>query len=448
MKIFALVGRPNVGKSTLFNKLAKKRIAIVDRQPGVTRDRNTAVVDYEGYRFILIDTGGFEPDSQEVILQKMREQSQLAVEEADGIVFLADRTFGWTPQDRDIYDYLRRSEKPVYFAVNKVDSRRHLSEIAEFYESGAETVFPISGEHSRGIASLLEAMEEDFKEIRPEEREREERNVLSLAIVGRQNVGKSSIVNQFIGTGRQIVDETPGTTRDPVDNYIRYNGQEVRLIDTAGLKKKSRVSFVVDKYSMIAAIRSIERADVVLLTIDATEGVVEQDARIAGYVLERGKAMIIAVNKWDIVEKDSTTLERMRKRIKERLAFVDFAPVVFVSAKTGRRIPVLLEKTGDVYRQYAKRIQTADLNRIVHSVTSRHTPPSKGGRSTKIFYATQVATHPPSFVIKTNNPRGIGVSYQRFVTGQLRRCFDFEGTPIRLFWRENSSKNPRGGANP
>ncbi|NQU63206.1 MAG: ribosome biogenesis GTPase Der, partial [SAR324 cluster bacterium] len=280
MKIFALVGKPNVGKSTFFNRLAKKRLAIVNETPGVTRDRNMSMIDYKGFQFLLIDTGGFEPASREIIPQKMKEQSQLAVEEADGIIFLLDKYSGWTHQDRDIYDFLRRSTKPVYFAVNKIDHTSHEQEVAEFYESGAEEIFAISSEHGVGIQHLLESMAKDFPEITENGlRETPETDILSISLVGRPNAGKSSLVNQFIGQNKQIVDETPGTTRDPVDNYFRFKNQELRLIDTAGIKRKGRVSMLIDKYSMIAALRSIERSDVALLIIDATEGVVEQDAR-------------------------------------------------------------------------------------------------------------------------------------------------------------------------
>ena len=442
MRVFALVGKPNVGKSTLFNKLARRRIAIVNEQPGVTRDRNTAVINYRGYHFMLVDTGGFDPDSKEVITQKMKEQSRLAVEEADGIIFLLDKYLGWTPQDQDIYNYLRRSKKPIYFTVNKIDNQKHLDEISEFYESGAERIFPISGEHNRGINTLLEAMGEDFEEIRSENEAKKADDILSIAIVGRQNAGKSSIVNHLLGETKQLVDNAPGTTRDPVDNFCKHYGQTFRLIDTAGIKRKSRVSLIIDKYSIIAAIKSIERADVVLLIIDATEVVVEQDARIAGYVLERGKSMIIVVNKWDLVKKDSKTLGRIRGKIKDQLSFVSYAPIIFVSAKTGQRVSTILEKVKTVYQQYSKRIRTADINRIVQTIVSRHTPPSRGHRKTKIFYAAQVAVCPPSFAIMTNNPDGINLSYQRVVTNQFRHYFGFTGTPIKIFWREKSKKSP------
>lgn len=442
MKTFALVGKPNVGKSTLFNRLAKKRLAIVNEQPGITRDRNMAIIDYRGYQFILMDTGGFEPKTAEIIPSKMREQSQLAIEEADGIIFLTDKSTGWTSQDQDIYDLLRRSEKPVYLTVNKIDSDKHEAEIAEFYESGAAEIHSLSAEHGRGVDGLLETLARDFPEI-TSDREKSARadDELSIAIVGRPNAGKSSLINQFLGQTKQIVHDEPGTTRDPIDNYITHFGQTIRLIDTAGIRRKSRVSFVVDKYSMIAALKSIERSQVVLLMIDATEGVVEQDARIAGHILERNRSLIIVVNKWDLVKKDGKTMDAMTTEIRDKLRFLDFAPIIFVSAKTGKRVPGILEKVKEVYGQYTKRIQTADLNRILQSITVRHTPPNAGRRITKLYYATQVSTRPPTFVIATNNPKAINNSYQRYIISQFRYHFGFDGTPIRVLWRDRSKKH-------
>lgn len=442
MKLFALVGKPNVGKSTLFNRLARKRLAIVDEKPGITRDRNTALVDYKGHRFILMDTGGFEPGVKEGIPQKMREQSQLAVEEADAIIFMLDRLSGWTIQDQGIFSFLRNSTKPVYFVVNKVDGETHEADTAEFFESGVDEIFSVSAAHGRGVMELLERMSEQFPEIINDSNGRADDDMMSISIVGRPNVGKSSLINYFLGEAKQIVHDAPGTTRDPVDNICKYHGNTIRLIDTAGIRKKSRVSQRVDKYSMIAAIKSIERSDVVLLIIDATVGVVEQDARIAGYILERGKALVIIVNKWDLVpDKDSNTLEIMRQNIRDKLEFLNFAPIIFVSAKSGKRVPSILQKSLEVYEQYTKRIQTADVNKILESITARHTPPSKGKRKTRIYYGTQVAVKPPGFVFTSNNPDAINTSYQRFVVNQLRHFIGFEGTPIRVFWRDKSKKN-------
>jgi len=442
MKVFALVGKPNVGKSTLFNRLAKKKLAIVHEQPGVTRDRNMAMIDYKGYRFLLIDTGGFEPDSKEVIPQKMREQSQLAVEEADGIIFMTDKSSGWTPQDQGIFEYLRRSQKPVYFTVNKMDSDKHEASKAEFYESGVSEIFAISSAHGRGIKELLQAVALDFPDISDRSDDAvSDDEMMSIAIVGRPNAGKSSLVNQFIGENKQIVHESPGTTRDPVDHFYKYHGHTFRLIDTAGIRKKSRVSFVIDKYSMVAALKSIERANLVLLVIDATEGVVDQDARIASHIVERGKALILIVNKWDLIDKDSNTMKKTRESLDEKLAFVSFAPSLFVSAKTGQRIHTIMEKVLQIQDEYQKRIQTSDLNQILQSILARHQPPSVGRKRVKLFYSTQVATRPPTFIVTSNHPQSIRKSYHRFLMSQFRHFFGFEGTPIRIFWRDkNKSK--------
>ncbi|MCG8333102.1 MAG: ribosome biogenesis GTPase Der [Proteobacteria bacterium] len=440
MKVFALVGKPNVGKSTLFNRLAGKRLAIVNEQPGVTRDRNTAIIDYKGFGFILIDTGGFEPDSKEIIPQKMKEQSQLAVEEAEGIIFLLDKHSGWTPQDQSIFDFLRRSKKPVYFVVNKIDSSKHEQDVAEFYESGSSEVHAVSAEHGLGVLSLLERINEDFPEIRKPDQEDSDDSQTNIAIVGRPNAGKSSLVNQFLGKDKQIVHDEPGTTRDPVDNYIKHFGKTYRLIDTAGIRKKGRVSQLIDKYSMIGALKSIERSDVVLLVIDATQGVVEQDAKIAGYILDRGKGIVLVVNKWDLIEKDGKTLEQMKADIRDKLRFLEFAPILFVSAKTGQRFGKILETVQEVFSQFTKRIQTSDLNKIMESITARHTPPTKAGKATKIFYSTQVSTRPPTFIVTSNNPKAINLSYKRYMAAQFRYYFGFEGTPIRILWRDRNKR--------
>lgn len=441
MKIFALVGKPNVGKSTLFNRLVGKRLAIVNELPGVTRDRNTSVVKYKGFSFILIDTGGFEPETKEIIPKKMKEQSQLAVEEADGIIFMLDKYSGWTPQDQSIFDFLRRSKKPTYFAVNKIDDPKHEQAIAEFYESGSPEIFSISSEHGVGVSDLLEAMRNDFPEISDDfEGDRSDDEITSVAIVGRPNAGKSSLVNQFLGQTKQIVHDEPGTTRDPVDNFCKHFGKTYRLIDTAGIRKKSRVSFLIDRYSMVAALKSIERSDVVLLMIDATEGIVEQDARIAGYVLDRGKGLILVVNKWDLVEKDGKTMNQMKTDIRDKLRFLEFAPLIFISAKTGQRVGKVFDLVNEVNSECMKRIQTSDLNDIMQTITARHTPPVKGGKATKIFYSTQVSTRPPCFVITTNNPKAINTSYRRYIVSQFRHYFGFQGTPIRILWRDKTKK--------
>lgn len=444
MKVFAIVGKPNVGKSTFFNRLVRKRLAIVHDEPGVTRDRNLSIVDYKGYHFIIIDTGGFDLDVKEVIPQKMREQAHLAIEEADGIIFFTDRTLGWTLKDSQVLDILRRSEKPLYFVVNKVDSPNHEVDLPEFYESGVEKLFAISAAHGRGVSDLLEEMAKDFPTIIEEDSNTPEKEQISIAIVGRPNAGKSSLTNALLGETKQIVDSTPGTTRDSVDSFCKYHGKKLKIIDTAGIRQKSRVSYRVDQYSMVAAIKSIERCDVVLLVIDATEGVVEQDARIAGYVLDRGKSIIIIYNKWDLVSKDNKTLEKTKQEIRDQLAFLSFAPILFISAQTGKRVSNIFDQVMETYAQYTKRIQTSDLNQILQSIILRHSPPSKGKRRTKLYYTAQVSSAPPSFIITSNNPAAINTSYQRFMNNQFRHFFGFEGTPIRIFWRDKKQSNNAG----
>ncbi|OGG96020.1 MAG: ribosome biogenesis GTPase Der [Candidatus Lambdaproteobacteria bacterium RIFOXYD2_FULL_50_16] len=439
MKLIALVGKPNVGKSTLFNRLVGRRQAIVGAEPGVTRDRNISLVQKKGLRYLLMDTGGFEPEAEEGIETKMREQSRLAVEEAEIILFVLDRQSGLTEQDREIYQYLRSSQKPLYLLVNKTDGDSHEADLGEFYELGAADLFAVSGEHGRGLGDLLERLAEDHPDlIFEEDEDARPEEIMSIALLGRPNAGKSSLANAILGENRLIVHHEAGTTRDPVDQEFRFQGNNLRLIDTAGLKRKARVSQQVDHYSMVGSIRSIERCDIGLLVIDATAGVVEQDARIAGYIVERGRGLVVVVNKWDLIEKDSKTLKKMEQEIRDQLNFIDWAPILFVSALNNQRVPKLLEKALEVYEQYCKRVKTADLNRILEEVTLRHNPPGKRGRRTKIYYGTQVSIRPPSFVFHTNDPTSINQSYHRFMSNQLRQYFGFEGTPIHLFWRDRS----------
>jgi len=439
MKLFALVGKPNVGKSTLFNRLAQRQIAIVNDKAGTTRDRNLTLVDYKGMHFYLVDTGGFEPESKEVIPAKMREQSRLAVEEADAVIFMLDYQSGLTPQDIEVYDYLRRSKKPVYVAINKVDGDNHENNLGEFWEAGFEQLFPLSGAHGRGVMGLLEAMAEQFPEIQEESTEHEE-GVISIAIVGRPNAGKSSLTNYLIGEEKQIVHDEAGTTRDPIDCEFMYQKQRIRLIDTAGIRKKSKVSQLVDHYSMVGAVRSVDRADLALLVIDAADGVVEQDARIAGLVLDRGKALVLVVNKWDLVAKDSRTLDQVKEEIYYQLPFASHCPVVFVSAKTGQRVPQVLDQALLVDQENQKRIQTADLNRVLEVVTARHQPPTRQGRPNRIFYAAQVAIRPPSFTVHCSNPDAIPEDYKRFLLNQFRHHFGFQGCSLQIFWRSRKKK--------
>ena len=443
MTVIAIVGRPNVGKSTLFNRFARKRAAIVTNQPGVTRDRNIIFVDYKGYAFTLIDTGGFEPGTKEILPKKMREQSQLAIEEADGIIFLLDREQGWNSQDAEIYEYLRKSNKCVYFTVNKVDSPKHELDLADFYASGVETIFSVSAEHALGVNHLLESISKDFPDL-VQEKEKSNEAILSVAIVGRPNAGKSSLVNCFLGENRHLVDAVAGTTRDPIDSILTCFGRKIRLIDTAGMRKKSKVSQKIETYSVVASLKSIERADVVLLIMDVHERAVDQDAKICNYITERGKAVILIANKWDLVKKDSNTLKKVREEIRTKLHFMEYSPILFVSAKSGQRLAKILEKVLKVYENYAKRFATSDVNRVLETILVRHQPPLRGGRKVKIFYASQVSSKPPTFVLKTNAPEKIPDSYKLFMENQFRHYFKLEGTPLRFYWRKRDSHSGRG----
>jgi len=439
MKLIALVGKPNVGKSTLFNRLVGRRQAIVVPVAGLTRDRNIAQVERRGYRYLLMDTGGFEPEVKEGIRAKMKEQSQLAVEEADIILFVLDRLSGLTEQDKEIYHYLVQSGKPVYLVVNKVDGETHEAGTGEFYELGAKEIFTVSAEHGRGVNDLFDRLVEDHPDLAGDPAEEEEERI-SIALLGRPNAGKSSLANAFLGHNKQIVDDEPGTTRDPVDNDFTFYGQKLKLIDTAGLKRKARVSLQVDHYSMVGAIRSIERCDVGILVIDATAGVVEQDARIGGYIEEAGKGVVIVVNKWDLVAKDSKTMHKMEEEIRAELQFLSFAPILFVSAKEGQRVPKVLEAAIRVFESCRKRVKTADCNKVLAEITVRHSPPGKAGRKTRLYYASQVSIRPPTFVVHTNDPDTIVESYRRYMVQQLRHYFGFEGTPIRVLWRDKNKK--------
>jgi len=442
--MIALVGKPNVGKSTLFNRLVGRRQAIVGAQPGLTRDRNLATVERRGFRYLLMDTGGFEPEVTEGIPAKMKEQSRLAVEEADVILFILDRQSGLTEQDREIYRYLAQSGKSVYVVVNKVDGDNHESMIGEFYELGAEEVFAVSAEHGRGVGDLLDTVALKHPDIEAEKEEKSD-ELLSIALLGRPNAGKSSLSNAFLGENKQIVDATPGTTRDPIDNDFQFHGEKIRLIDTAGLKRKARVSQQVDHYSMVGSIRSIERCDVGILVIDGTIGVVDQDARIGGYIDDAGKGVVIVVNKWDLVDKDSRTMKAMEQSIREKLEFLAYAPILFVSAVTGQRTPKVLEAAQKVFEQCKRRVSTSDFNRVLSEVTLRHSPPGKGARKTRLYYGSQVSTRPPTFVIHTNDPGALLESYKRFLAKQLRQYFGFDGTPLKIFWRDkNKSKLEEG----
>ncbi|KAA0895254.1 ribosome biogenesis GTPase Der [Oryzomonas rubra] len=430
--IVAIVGRPNVGKSTLFNRLLGHRRAIVDDLPGVTRDRNYATITRFDKPFILIDTGGFEPVTEDRLLQQMREQSSLAMEEADVIIFMMDARSGLTPADIEVATMLRRVKKPIFYVVNKVDGEKLENESAEFYSLGIERLHTISAEHNRGVIDLMEDLLDVFPEADagiPDD------EITRIAVVGRPNVGKSSLVNRLLGFERMVANPTAGTTRDSVDTLFTCNKKNYLLIDTAGIRRKGKTTEKLEKYSVVDSLRSIERADVVLVVLDAEEGVTEQDERIAGYVHEAGRGCVFVVNKWDTLEKDNSTLGVYVDKVRTGFKYLAYAPIVFVSAKTGQRISKIMTTVDEVMGQYIHRVTTSDLNRVFSEATDAHHAPLAHGRRVKFYFATQVATRPPSFVIFTNQPDSIHFSYERYLVNRFREAFGFDGVPIRLIFR-------------
>lgn len=430
--LVALVGRPNVGKSTLFNRLIGHRRAIVDDTPGVTRDRNYALINRFDKPFILIDTGGFEPVTEDRLLQQMREQSSLAMEEADVIIFMMDARAGLTPADTEVAEMLRRVDKPVLYAINKVDGEKLENESAEFYSLGVESLYTISAEHNRGVYDLVEKLMELLPTDSTSETTEE---ITRIAVVGRPNVGKSSLVNRLLGFERMVANPTAGTTRDSVDTFFLCNRKPYLLIDTAGIRRKGKTTEKLEKYSVVDALRSIERADVVLVVLDALEGITEQDERIAGYVHEAGKCCIFVVNKWDVVPKDNSTFGIFLDKVRTGFKYLSYAPIVFVSAKTGQRIGKIMNSVDEVMEQYCRRVSTSDLNRVFSEATSTHHAPLAHGKRVKFYFTTQVATRPPTFVIFTNQPDSIHFSYERYLINQFREAFGFNGTPLRLIFR-------------
>ena len=430
----AIVGRPNVGKSTLFNVIAGDSIAIVKDTPGVTRDRIYADCSWLNYNFTLIDTGGIEPDSSDVILSQMRDQAQIAIDTADVIIFLVDVRQGLTDADGKVADMLRRSQKPVVLCVNKVDSFKKMeADVYEFYNLGIGDPIPVSASNHQGVGDLLEAVSNHFKK---DGSESDDDDRPRIAIVGRPNVGKSSIVNRLVGEKRVIVSDIAGTTRDAIDTPLKRNGREYILIDTAGLRRKSKIHEDLERYSIIRTVTAVERADVVVMVIDAAEGVAEQDAKIAGIAHERGKGVIIAVNKWDAVEKDDKTIYKMTEKIKQTLAYMPYAEFVFISAKTGQRLDKLFELIDMIIENQSMRIATGVLNEILAEAVAMQQPPSDKGRRLKVFYMTQISVKPPTFVVFVNDKKLMHYSYTRYIENQIRNAFGFRGTPLRFIIRE------------
>ena len=436
--VVAVVGRPNVGKSTLFNVLAGDMISIVKDTPGVTRDRIYADCTWLDHSFTLIDTGGIEPDTKDIILSQMREQAEIAIATADVILFIVDVRQGMTDSDSKVADMLRKSRKPVVLAVNKVDNPAKFgNDVYEFYNLGIGDPVAISAASRLGLGDLLDAVVAHFPEGSGDEEEDDRPRV---AIVGKPNVGKSSIINKLLGENRVIVSDIAGTTRDAVDTEIVRNGTEYVFIDTAGLRRKSKIKEELERYSIIRTVTAVERADVVLMVIDAKEGVTEQDAKIAGIAHERGKGMIIAVNKWDALEKDDKTIYRFTEKVRNTLAYMPYAELLFISAKTGQRLPKLFE-TIDMVLQYQNlRVQTGVLNEILTEAMAMQQPPSDRGKRLKIYYMTQVSVKPPTFVIFVNDKELMHFSYVRYLENKIRESFGFRGTPLKFIIRERKEK--------
>lgn len=436
--IVAVVGRPNVGKSTLFNVLAGENISIVKDTPGITRDRIYADITWLDRVFTLIDTGGIEPDSNDVILSQMREQAEIAMETADVIIFLVDVRQGLVDADAKVADMLRRSRKPVVLVVNKVDNfDKMMPDVYEFYNLGIGDPHPISAASRLGIGDMLEEVTGHFPEDVPEEEEDERPKI---AIVGKPNVGKSSIINKLIGENRVIVSDIAGTTRDAIDTEVKRNGREYVFIDTAGLRRKNKIKEELERYMIIRTVTAVERADVVVLVIDAGEGVTEQDAKIAGIAHERGKGVIIAVNKWDAVEKDDKTIYKFTNKVREVLAYMPYAEMLFISAKTGQRLPKLFELIDAVIENHALRISTGVLNEIMSEAVALQQPPSDKGKRLRLYYITQVAVKPPTFVIFVNDKELMHFSYTRYIENRIRDAFGFRGTPLRFIIRERKEQ--------
>ena len=432
--IVAVVGRPNVGKSTLFNTIAGKQISIVQDTPGVTRDRIYAEGNWLNYYFTMVDTGGIEPISDDVLLKQMRSQAELAIETADVIIFVTDVKSGVVDADYEVAEMLRRSKKPIVLCVNKVDSiKKYGNDIYEFYQLGLGEPFPVSAANHLGLGDLLDEVVKHFPK---EGLEEEEDGTLKIALIGKPNVGKSSLTNKLLGENRVIVSDIAGTTRDAIDTEVTYNGTPYIYIDTAGLRRKGKVTEDIERYSVIRTVAAVDRADICIVLIDAVEGITDGDTRIAGIAHESGKGVIIAVNKWDLVEKNDKTMQEFTKQLKEKFAYMDYAEYLFISAETGQRIHKIYELVNMIHDNQVMRIKTGVLNEILARATAMKQPPSDKGKRLKLFYITQASVAPPTFVIFVNDRELMHFSYTRYIENQIRENFGFRGTPIRFIIRE------------
>ncbi|MFZ5354745.1 MAG: ribosome biogenesis GTPase Der [Bacillota bacterium] len=431
--IAAIVGRPNVGKSTLFNKIAGRRISIVEDMPGVTRDRIYTEVQWLDKTFTLIDTGGIEPDAEDIILKQMKVQAEVAIETADVIMFMVDGQEGITSTDQEVAEMLRRTKKHILLVVNKIDAQKYRDNVYEFYNLGLGEPIAISAGQQLGIGDLLDEVVKSFPD---KDEEVYDDFTIKVAVVGKPNVGKSSLVNKILGEERVIVSDIPGTTRDAIDTPFSVGEDKYVFIDTAGMRKRGKIFESIERYSVVRSLSAIERADVCLVLIDAQEGVTEQDTKIAGYVHDQGKASIIIVNKWDLIEKDDKTMEKFKKEVRAKLPFIAYAPILFISALTGQRVHKILELVKYVSNQSAMRISTGMINDIINEAVLMNQPAVSGGRRLKLLYTTQVSVKPPTFAIFVNDPNLMHFSYERYLENQIRKSFGFEGTPIRFLLRQ------------
>lgn len=436
--VVAIVGRPNVGKSTIFNRIVGQRISIVEDVPGVTRDRIYSSAEWLNHQFNLIDTGGIELDGEDQILKLMREQAELAIVEADVIVFMVDSKQGITAADEEVSKLLFKANKPIVLAVNKVDNPKQMENIYDFYSLGFGEPFAISGAHGTGLGDLLDEVVQHFQDAEEEEYGED---TIRVSLIGRPNVGKSSLVNALLGEERVIVSEVAGTTRDAIDTTLVHEEQEFVLVDTAGMRKRGKVYEKTEKYSVLRALKAIERSDVVLVVLNGEEGIIEQDKKIAGYAHEAGRGVIIVVNKWDALQKDEKTMKEFTNNIRDHFQFLDYAPILFVSAQTRQRIHTILPKVANVAEQHALRIQTHILNDIISDAITITPPPSDKGRRLKVNYGTQVSVKPPTFILFVNEPELLHFSYERYLKNKIREAFPFEGTPIRIFVRKKSERD-------
>jgi GTPase len=433
--VLAIVGRPNVGKSTLFNKLLGERKAIVDDSPGVTRDRNYGEAEWAGRKFQLIDTGGLDTDAEGGLEESIQKQSRLALREADVILFLFDGKGGLNPLDREAVGLLRKEAKPVLFAVNKLDSRQRADNLYEFYALGIGPLFSISAEHGLGISDLMDEVVQQFPNAEESDEKTEEKAPLRISVVGRPNVGKSTLINRLLGFERSVVDSTPGTTRDALDTPFKLEGEPCVLVDTAGIRRKARINDRLERFSVSHSLRSVDRGDLIIHILDGVEGVTDQDAQILSYSCQRGKALLLAVNKWDVVSRNGADVESYREEVYHQLSFLDFVPVIFISAATGYGVRRMLEMAGGVLQAYGKKVSTSAMNQALQRIVRAHAAPLSQGKPVKFYYGTQTGTRPPTFTLFVNTPQAVPESYQRYLIHQLREHLALEYVPIRLVLR-------------